>query len=94
MVSIDFSLLMAIFTGLPFHAHPTVFNFQTHFQYVLRESCRMNAFNRAEKKFKGDEILHKNIAFESGATNKGIYSIMDKIIKSGSRIAITISEKI
>jgi ubiquinone biosynthesis monooxygenase Coq7 len=46
------------------------------------------------KKFKSDEINHKNIAYESGATNKGLYSIMDKIIKTSSKIAITISEKI
>ena len=46
------------------------------------------------EKFKEDEVNHKNIAYESGATNKGFYSIMDKIIKTGSKIAITISEKI
>jgi len=46
------------------------------------------------KQFQGDEIDHKNIAYESGATNKGLYSVMDKVIKTGSRIAITISEKI
>ena len=46
------------------------------------------------EKFKEDEINHKNIAYESGATNKGVYSIMDKVIRTGSRIAITISEKI
>ena len=46
------------------------------------------------QKFKGDEAEHKNLAYESGATTKGIYSIMDKIIRTGSRIAITISEKI
>ena len=46
------------------------------------------------EKFKEDEVKHKNIAYESGATNKGLYSIMDKIIRTGSRIAITISEKI
>ena len=46
------------------------------------------------KKFQEDEIKHKNIAYESGATNKGLYSIMDKIIRTGSKIAITISEKI
>ena len=46
------------------------------------------------EKFKKDEIHHKNIAYDSGATNKGIYSIMDKLIRTGSRIAITISEKI
>jgi len=39
-------------------------------------------------------VNHKNIAYESGATNKGIYSLMDKVIRTGSRIAITISEKI
>ena len=46
------------------------------------------------EKFKSDETEHKNIAYESGATNKGIYSIMDKIIKTSSKIAITISQKI
>ena len=46
------------------------------------------------EKFKEDEASHKNMAYEAGATNKGIYSIMDKVIKTGSRIAITISEKI
>jgi len=46
------------------------------------------------EKFKEDEINHKNMAYESGATNKGLYSIMDKVIRTGSRIAITISEKI
>ena len=46
------------------------------------------------EKFKGDEINHKNIAYESRANKNGFYSIMDKIIKTGSKIAITISEKI
>ena len=45
-------------------------------------------------KFRDDEIHHKNIAYEEGATKDGIYSIMDKIIKTGSKIAISISEKI
>ena len=46
------------------------------------------------EKFKGDEVNHKNTAYESGAGRTGIYSIMDKIIRTGSKIAITISEKI
>ena len=46
------------------------------------------------EKFMGDEINHKDIAYESGASNEGVYSLLDKIIKTGSRIAITISEKI
>ena len=45
-------------------------------------------------KFREDELHHKDIAYEEGATKKGFYSIMDKIIKTGSKIAINISEKI
>tara|TARA_B100001173_G_C15693933_1_gene423137 strand:+ start:10 stop:543 length:534 start_codon:yes stop_codon:yes gene_type:complete len=45
-------------------------------------------------KFRDDELHHKDIAYEEGATKKGFYSIMDKIIKTGSKIAIGISEKI
>ena len=46
------------------------------------------------EKFRLDELHHKNIAYEKGASKKGLYSILDKIIKTGSRIAINISEKI
>ena len=45
-------------------------------------------------KFREDEIHHKDIAYEEGASKKGIYSVLDKVIKTGSKIAIRISEKI
>ncbi len=45
-------------------------------------------------KFREDELHHKNVAYDEGATKKGVYSILDKIIKTGSKIAISISEKI
>ena len=45
-------------------------------------------------KFREDELHHKDIAYKEGATKKGIYSILDKLIKTGSKIAINISEKI
>ena len=45
-------------------------------------------------KFREDELHHKNIAYEKGASKKGFYSIMDKINKTGSKIAINISEKV
>ena len=45
-------------------------------------------------KFREDELHHKDIAYEKGASKKGLYSIMDKIIKTGSKIAINISEKV
>ena len=45
-------------------------------------------------KFRSDELHHKDIAYNNGATKKGFYSILDKIIKTGSKIAINLSEKI
>ena len=45
-------------------------------------------------KFREDELHHKDIAYEEGATKQGFYSIMDKIIKTGSKVAIKLSEKI
>ena len=45
-------------------------------------------------KFREDELHHKDIAYEKGASKEGIYSLFDKIVKTGSKIAIRISEKI
>ena len=62
---------------------------------------QINQLDHSEKtlkkkiiKFREDELNHKDIAYEKGATKKGPYSILDKIIKTGSKIAINISEKI
>ena len=46
------------------------------------------------KKFREDELDHKDIAYENGANKDGVYYFFDKIIKTGSRIAISLSEKI
>ena len=45
-------------------------------------------------KFRNDEIHHKDIAYNEGATKEGFYTIIDKVIKTGSKLAIKISEKI
>ena len=68
---------------------------EDHYQNQLKKlgNDEMDLKTKIEK-FKREEENHKNIAYESGATNKGLYSIIDKVIRSGSRIAITISEKI
>jgi ubiquinone biosynthesis monooxygenase Coq7 len=62
---------------------------------------QIDQLDRSEKelknriiKFREDELHHKDIAYEKGATKKGCYSILDKVIKTGSKIAINISEKI
>ncbi|MDA9092021.1 demethoxyubiquinone hydroxylase family protein [Pelagibacteraceae bacterium] len=45
-------------------------------------------------KFRDDELAHKDIAYEGGATKKGLYGLLDKVIKTSSYLAIKISEKI
>ena len=68
---------------------------EDHYQNQLRKLGNDEMVLKAKiEKFKDQEANHKNIAYESGVTNKGLYSIMDKVIRMGSRIAITISEKI
>ena len=68
---------------------------EDHYQNQLKKIGNDEIDLKAKiEKFKEDEVNHKNIDYETGATNKGLYSVMDKVIKTGSRIAITISEKI
>ena len=45
-------------------------------------------------KFREDELHHKDIAYNEGASKKGFYSVVDKVIKTGSKLAIKLSEKI
>ncbi len=45
-------------------------------------------------KFRQDEIDHKNIAYNEGASKKGLYFVLDKIIQTTSKAAIKVSEKI
>ena len=66
-----------------------------HYQNQINQlGSEEKALKKKIIKFRQDELHHKDIAYEKGATKKGIYSIMDKIIKTGSKIAINISEKI
>ena len=45
-------------------------------------------------KFRQDEIDHKNLAYNEGASKKGLYFLLDKIIQTTSKAAIKVSEKI
>jgi len=68
---------------------------EDHYENQIKKLGNDEAELKAKiSKFKEDETSHKNIAYETGATNKGLYSIMDKVIRTSSRIAISISEKI
>ncbi len=67
-------------------------------QHYLKQINQLKSDEKKLKekiiKFREDEINHKNIAYNKGATKEGLYSVLDKIIKTGSKIAINISEKI
>ena len=66
-----------------------------HYQNQINQlGSEENALKKKIIKFREDELHHKDIAYDEGATKKGPYSILDKIIKTGSKIAINISEKI
>jgi len=66
-----------------------------HYQNQLNQiSSSEKNLKKKIKKFRDDEIHHKNIAYDNGASKEGLYSILDKIIKTGSKVAISISEKI
>jgi len=68
---------------------------EDHYENQLKKLGNDEAKLKAKiGKFKEDETNHKNIAYEAGATNRGLYSIMDKVIRTSSKIAISISEKI
>ena len=66
-----------------------------HYQKQINElDSNEKVLKEKIKKFRDDELHHRDIAYEQGASKKGVYSILDKIIKTGSKVAINISEKI
>ena len=44
-------------------------------------------------KFREDELHHKEIAYDNGATKEGLFGVLDKVIKTSSRIAIKFLKK-
>ncbi len=66
-----------------------------HYQHQINQLMPdENILKEKINKFREDELHYKDIAYENGATKKGAYFLLDKIIKLGSKIAINISEKI
>ena len=46
------------------------------------------------KKFRQDELEHRDLAYEEGATKDGPFYFLDTIIKTGSKIAIEVAKRI
>ena len=75
---------------------PSIKNPYNYFQTNVQGTLNVLEASKKEKikKFRDEEIHHKNIAYDNGASKEGLYYILDKIIKTGSKVAINISEKI
>ena len=68
---------------------------ETHYENQLKKiGSDEKELKTKITKFKNDEVDHKNTAYDTGVSKSGIYSVMDKLIRTGSKIAINISEKI
>jgi len=62
--------------------------------YLSKNEKKEKGLLSKVKKFRQDELEHRDIAYEEGADKNGPYGILDAIIKIGSKAAIEISKKI
>ena len=69
-------------------------HYKDQIEYISTNEKKEKDLLSKVKKFREDELEHRDIAYEEGADKEGIYGILDAIIKTGSRTAIKISEKI
>ena len=69
-------------------------HYKDQIEYISNNEKEEKEILKKVKKFREDELEHRDIAYEEGADKEGFYGILDAIIKSGSNAAIKISEKI
>ena len=69
-------------------------HYKDQIEYISNNEKEEKELLKKVKKFREDELEHRDIAYEEGADKEGFYGILDAIIKTGSKAAIKISEKI
>jgi len=62
--------------------------------YLQKNEKKEKELLKKVKKFRQDELDHRDIAYEEGANKDGPYGLIDAFIKIGSKAAIEISKKI
>jgi len=62
--------------------------------YLQKNEKKEKELLKKVKKFRQDELDHRDIAYEEGANKDGPYGLLDAFIKIGSKAAIEISKKI
>ena len=69
-------------------------HYKDQIEYISNNEKEEKELLKKVKKFREDELEHRDTAYEEGADKDGLYGILDAIIKTGSKAAIKISEKI
>ena len=69
-------------------------HYKDQIEYISNNEKEEKELLKKVKKFREDELEHRDTAYEEGADKDGLYGILDAIIKTGSKVAIKISEKI
>ncbi|MEK9680469.1 MAG: demethoxyubiquinone hydroxylase family protein [Pelagibacteraceae bacterium] len=69
-------------------------HYQSQINYLQNEEKNEKDLLNKIKKFRQDELDHRDLAYEEGATKKGPFAFLDLAIKTGSRIAIEVAKRI
>ena len=69
-------------------------HYQSQIDYLEKEEREEKELLKKIKKFRQDELEHRDLAYEEGATKDGPFFLLDKIIKTGSKIAIKVAKRI
>ena len=69
-------------------------HYQSQIDYLETEEKGEKELLKKIKKFRQDELEHRDLAYEEGATKDGAFYFLDTIIKTGSKIAIEVAKRI
>ena len=69
-------------------------HYQSQIKHLEEEEKGEKELLKKIKKFRQDELEHRDIAYDEGATKKGAYGLLDLAIKTGSKIAIEVAKRI
>ena len=69
-------------------------HYLSQIEHLESEETKEKELLKKIKKFRQEELEHRDIAYEEGATKKGAYGILDFAIKTGSKLAIEVAKKI
>ena len=69
-------------------------HYLSQIEHLESEETKEKELLKKIKKFRQEELEHRDIAYEEGATKKGVYGILDFAIKTGSKVAIEVAKRI